>query len=173
MRPRSSIAELALWATGVATVDLASKQIALDTLSARGAAPVALIDHAVRFAIVLNDQSAFGVSLGPYTWHINLVLTFLGLVLSIVLCPSLTVVDGWAPVMLGLIAGAATGNMVSLVFSPDGVPDFIAVTGGHGHEWVFNLADVAALVGIVMLIRSARLIGRAVVRVRREGGPPG
>ena len=31
------------------------------------------------------------------------------------------------PLMLGLIAGAATGNLVSLISSPEGVPDFIAV----------------------------------------------
>jgi lipoprotein signal peptidase len=145
--------------------DLGSKQIAFAALAAHGA-PVPLVGHTLRLAAVLNDQSAFGVSLGPYTWEINVVLTFLGLVLSVVLCPALAVIDCWAPIMLGLIAGAATGNVVSLFASPGGVPDFIAVNTGHGHELVFNLADVAAIAGVVLLARTAALVTRAVVHSR-------
>jgi signal peptidase II len=119
------------------------------------------LDHAVRLTVILNDQSAFGVSLGPYTWHINLVLTTVALLLCLSLCRSLAVIDHWAPLMLGLITGAATGNLVSLIASPEGVPDFIAIRSGPAHEVVFNLADVAAAIGVALLIRTTWAVGRA------------
>jgi lipoprotein signal peptidase len=164
---QSPIAGLAVCATVVAIVDLGSKQIAASVLGSRGDVSVSLINHVLRLAVVLNDQSAFGVSLGPYTWQINLVFTTVALVLSVSLCRALATIDAWAPLMLGLIAGAATGNLVSLIFSPQGVPDFIAVQRGSGQELVFNLADVAALIGVLLLVRTLSTVGQAIVVARK------
>ncbi len=119
------------------------------------------LGRGVRLAVVLNNQSAFGVSLGRYTWHINLALTLVALVLTIMLCRALATLDSWSPVMLGLIAGAATGNLASLLTSPRGVLDFIAVTTGS-HELVFNLADVAACCGLLLLLRTAWTVVREI-----------
>jgi signal peptidase II len=163
---QAPVSGLAVCATAVAVLDLASKQIAATVLGSRGDVSVPLIGHVVRLAVVLNDQSAFGVSLGPYTWHINLVLTTVALVLSVSLCRSLTAIDGWAPLMLGLIAGAATGNLISLIFSPQGVPDFIALRTWSGQELVFNLADVAAVVGALMLVRTFATVAQAILASR-------
>jgi lipoprotein signal peptidase len=157
----------ALWATTVAVLDLTSKQLAATLLGPDGTVPLPILRNSVRLAVVLNDQSAFGVSLGTYTWHINLVLTIVALVLAAVLCPALAALDSWAPVMLGLIAGAAIGNLVGLIFSPRGVLDFIAVRSGPGHELVFNLADVAAVVGVLLVVRTVWAIGRALYRAER------
>jgi signal peptidase II len=157
----SPVAVMAATATTVAILDLATKQIAAFVLGTRGDVSVPLFHHAIRLTVILNDQSAFSVSLGAYTWHINLVLTTVALLLCLSLCRALAVIDRWAPVMLGLITGAATGNLVSLISSPQGVPDFIAVPTGHGHELVFNLADVAAVIGIGLLIRTTRAVARA------------
>lgn len=152
---------LAATATTVAVLDLASKQIAAFVLGTRGDVSVPVLHHALRLTVILNDRSAFGVSLGPYTWHINLVLTTVALLLCLSLCRQLAVIDPWSPLMLGLISGAATGNLVSLITSPQGVPDFIAVPTGQGHELVFNLADVAAVIGVLLLIRTTRAVARA------------
>jgi signal peptidase II len=165
LRHASPVTALALTATFVAVVDLAAKQLAAVTLGGESDVPLPFFHHAIRLAFVLNDQSAFGVSLGPYTWHINLALTAIALVLAFWLCRALSAIDPWAPIMLGLIAGAATGNLVSLIFSPQGVPDFIAVRTGHGQELVFNLADVAAVVGLAFLARTTWAL---VMRVRSE-----
>jgi len=165
LRRTSPVAVLAAGATTVAVVDLATKQVAATLLGSGTDLSVPLFHHAVRLAFILNDQSAFGVSLGPYTWHINLVLTAVALVLSVALCRALSAIDEWAPIMLGLIAGAATGNLVSLIFSPQGVPDFIAVRSGHGQELVFNLADVAAFIGFALLLRTIWAVAR---RARAE-----
>jgi len=150
-------------ALAVAAVDLASKELATTMLATRD---VPLLGQFVHLAVVLNTQSAFGVSLGAYTWHINIALTVIALILSSALCQVLVRIDVWAPIMLGLIAGAATGNLFSLVFSPSGVVDFVAVNRGDGRELVFNLADVAALVGLVLVVRTGVRIVRA---IRREG----
>jgi lipoprotein signal peptidase len=146
-------------ALAVATVDLVSKRLAAAFLAERD---VPVMGHAVRLAVVLNDQSAFSVSLGPYTWHINLILTILALGLSMALCQALTRIDVWAPIVLGLIAGAATGNLLSLLFSPHGVIDFIAVSRGDGRELVFNLADVAAVLGLLLIVRTGGRVVRAI-----------
>jgi signal peptidase II len=163
----------AFCATTVAVVDLTSKQLAATMLGPDGELPLPILRNSVRLAVVLNDQSAFGVSLGAYTWHINLMLTVVALVLSAALCRALVVLDAWAPVMLGLIAGAATGNLVSLIFSPHGVLDFIAVRSGRDNEVVFNLADVAAIVGVLLILRTLWALGRALVRARGQSRAAG
>ena len=162
----SPLAGLGLCATTVAVVDLTSKRLAASLLGQHDL-PLPMLGSGVRLSVVFNDQSAFGVSLGPYTWHINFVLTLLALVLTIVLCRALSAIDGWAPVMLGLIAGAAAGNLVSLIVSPNGVLDFIAIGDSVDRELVFNLADVAAILGVVLLVRTAWTVGREIARGNR------
>ncbi len=171
-RPASPVALLAATATAVAVIDLATKQIASFVLGTQGDVSIPLIHQAVRLRVILNDQSAFGVSLGPYTWHINLVLTTVALLLCLSLCRALAVIDHWSPVMLGLITGAATGNLVSLISSPEGVPDFIAVRSAQGHELVFNLADVAAVIGVALLIRTTWAVARALAHPRSNAPGP-
>ena len=163
----SPTAVFAIRATTVAVTDLVTKQIAATRLGLHGTMQLPALGRGIRLAVVLNNQSAFGVSLGHYTWHINLVLTLLALGLTVMLCRTLTALDSWAPVMLGLIAGAATGNLASLITSPRGVLDFIAVTTSPSHEIVFNLADVAACCGLLLLLRTAW----AVVREISVNGP--
>jgi lipoprotein signal peptidase len=157
--PATAFAACAL---AVATVDIVSKRLAAAFLVER---ELPILGHAVRLAVVLNDQSAFGVSLGPYTWHINCALTLIALALSMALCQALSRIDVWAPIVLGLIAGAATGNLLSLLFSPRGVIDFVAVSRGDGRELVFNLADVAAVLGLLLIVRT----GLRVVHAIRAG----
>jgi lipoprotein signal peptidase len=156
------MAAFAICATTVAVADLATKQIAAAWLGLHGTMRLPALGRGVRLAVVLNNQSAFGVSLGRYTWHINLALTLVALVLTMMLCRALATLDSWSPVMLGLIAGAATGNLASLITSPHGVLDFIAVTTGPSHELVFNLADVAACCGLVLLLRTAWTVVREI-----------
>lgn len=158
--PSASFAACAL---AVAAIDVGSKAMATSFLGQRD---IPVFGEVVRLAVVLNDQSAFGVSLGPYTWHINFALTALALALSAALCPALTRIDVWAPIMLGLIAGAAAGNLFSMLFSPHGVVDFVAVSRGDGRELVFNLADVAAALGVLLIVRT----GARVVGAIRKGG---
>lgn len=108
----------------------------------------------IRLVLVHNSAGAFGLSLGAYTWHANVALTFAAVVLAMAVVLPLAEYDGTAPHAMGLVAGAALGNLVSLLISPQGVPDFVAIDRGGGHELVLNLADVAAYLGLGILIRT-------------------
>ena len=160
---RSPLVPLARIATLVAIGDLMTKQVALlwvGTLEPR-------VSSAVRFGVVHNDKGAFGLSVGDYTFEVSLALTLAALVLIIPVARDLAKIDDRAPAALGLVAGGAIGNLVSLLLSPAGVVDFIAVQRADGAGIVLNVADVAAYAGVAMLMRTtARVI--AAIRRNRE-----
>lgn len=121
-----------------------------------------------RFAVVHNDASAFGLSAGAYTWQLNFALTLAVMVLMIPVARELSQIDRAAPRALGLIMGGALGNLASLALAPPGVVDFISVGLGRESALVFNLADVAAYIGLAMMTRTAFLI---VAEMRRRAQP--
>ena len=147
--------------------DLLTKQVAVALL---GDAPTSLgalgglVGERVRLVVVGNTESAFGVSLGPHTWTVNVALTIAAILLILPVCRELARLDERAPQTLGLIAGAAGGNLVSLVTSSRGVTDFIAIEHGAGRELVLNFADVAAYMGLVLMVP----LGLAILRRLRE-----
>ncbi len=143
----------------VALGDTFTKQIAMTLVPSSGMTLGVLPDR-IRLLPVLNDQAAFGIGLGTYTWEINVVVTLATIILIMRVCRDLAAIDPWAPRILGLIAGAALGNLISLTLSPGGVPDFIAVALAGGGELVMNFADIAAYLGIV-------LMGKLVVSILR------
>ncbi|MEJ7812085.1 MAG: signal peptidase II [Gemmatimonadaceae bacterium] len=157
-RPRLLFVTLAL---SVAAVDLASKELAVALLSHRTIA----VGHGVLLHVVRNDRSAFSISLGASTWLLNVVATLVALVLAAMICRPLAAVYRGAPVMLGLIAGAALGNLTSMLTSAAGVVDFIAVSYGPAALLVLNLADVAAYVGLAF---SARAVAAILGSIRAE-----
>lgn len=156
---------LATVALVVAMADLASKKLVVE-LAAAGVAPAALLGESVHLVLVHNDLGAFSMALGAYTWNINIGVTTAALVLAVALCPLLAGFGATAPLGLGLIAGAALGNLVSLLSSPAGVVDFMAVAHGDGRQLVFNLADVASYAGLLLCVRLAWSI---VAAMRRAG----
>ena len=152
----------------VALGDTLTKQIAMTMVPASGTT-LGLFPDQLRLLPVLNDKAAFGVSLGAYTWEINVVLTIATILLIMRVCRDLAALDPWAPRILGLIAGAALGNLISLTLSPGGVPDFIAVEMGRFGEIVMNFADIAAYLGIVLMGRLVWSIVRAMREERKWG----
>ena len=153
----------------VALGDTLTKQLALTLLPADGAS-IGFFADGLRLVPVLNDQAAFGVGLGAYTWHINLAVTLATIGLIMAVCRELAAIDPWAPRILGLIAGAAGGNAISLLVSPGGVPDFIAFATRDGGEIVMNFADVAAYLGVALTARLIYSIVRAMNERRKDEG---
>jgi lipoprotein signal peptidase len=121
-----------------------------------------LLGRLVLIDVVQNPLGAFSTSLGAYTWEINVVATITAILLVVMVAPRLAQLDAMAPSALGMIAGAALGNLASLLTSPGGVPDFLAIVHGHG-ALVLNVADVAAYLGIFCCARLAWTLVRAVV----------
>ena len=153
----------------VAFGDILTKQIAM-TLVPTSGMTLGVLPERIRLLPVHNDQAAFGVGLGTYTWEINVVVTLATIVLIMRVCRDLAALDPWAPRILGLIAGAALGNLISLTISPAGVPDFMAVTLAGGREIVMNFADIAAYLGIALMGKLVLSILRA-MRAAREWDP--
>lgn len=122
-----------------------------------------LLGQLVRIDVVRNPLGAFSTSLGTWTWQINVGMTAFAVLLAVVASPRLARLDAIAPSGLGLIAGAALGNLTSLMTSADGVPDFLAIAHGHGGALVLNVADVAAYIGLACCGRLAWSILRALV----------
>jgi lipoprotein signal peptidase len=161
---RSPLVPLARIAALVAIGDLMTKEVALlwvGTLEPR-------VSAAIRFGVVHNDKGAFGLSVGNYTFELSLALTLAALVLIVPVARDLSRIDDRAPTALGLVAGGAIGNLVSLLLSPAGVVDFIAVQRADGAGIVLNVADVAAYAGVVMLMRTAAMV---IAAIRRNRAP--
>jgi lipoprotein signal peptidase len=159
---RSPFVPLARIAALVALGDLMTKQVALlwvGTLEPR-------VSSVVRFGVVHNDKGAFGLTAGDYTFELSLALTLAALVLIVPVARDLARIDERAPTALGLIAGGAIGNLVSLLISPAGVVDFIAIQRANGAGIVLNVADVAAYAGVVMLMRTTAMVVAAIRRAR-------
>lgn len=122
-----------------------------------GSEPVVFSDR-LRFAVVHNDGTAFGLSAGAFTWQLNLALTLAAIALMLPVARDLAKIDDRAPRALGLILGGAIGNFASLMLSPPGVVDFISVAVGAHSELVLNFADLAAYAGLAMMLRTGFLI---------------
>ncbi|HJU75816.1 MAG TPA: signal peptidase II, partial [Gemmatimonadaceae bacterium] len=131
--------------------DLLTKQVAVWTLVGGD------IDFAswLRFTLVHNDAAPLGMSFGAYTFHVNWIVKTSAILLMLAATRDLARIDPDVPVALGLIIGAALGNLVSLLIHAGGVVDFIAVGIGHDQEIVLNAADVAAYAGLALLARTA------------------
>jgi lipoprotein signal peptidase len=161
---RSPFIPLLRIATLVALGDLMTKQLALlwvGALEPRAAA-------SVRFGVVHNDKGAFGLTAGDYTFELSLALTLAAIALIVPVARDLARIDARAPVALGLIAGGAIGNLVSLMLSPAGVVDFIALQRADGAGIVLNVADIGAYAGVAMLMRTTAMVVAAIRRSRRE-----
>ncbi len=152
----------------VALGDTLTKQIAMNLVPASGATLGFLPDR-IRLLPVMNDQAAFGIGLGTYTWEINVIVTVATIALIMGVCRDLAAVDPWAPRILGLLSGAALGNLISLTLSPGGVPDFIAITLMGGREIIMNLADMAAYLGIALIGRLVWSILKAMKEAKKYG----
>ena len=169
--PRCAVVPLPAGATfvGVALLvmfgDLVSKAVAVGLWTGER---YPLLGTRVLIQVVHNPLGAFSTSFGAHTFEINVVATISAALLAMAACPRLARVDGLAPSGLGLVAGAALGNLASMVTSPGGVPDFLAVVHGQGSTLVLNVADVAAYIGLACCARIAWSVTRAVLSAARN-----
>lgn len=148
----------------VATIDLLAKGLA-GLLLARSRIPLV---GPLDLALTYNTGSVLGISLGAYTWEVNVVATFATLCLTIIAVRGLYAIDPRAPMALGLVGGAALGNLTSLLVPPAGVTDFLSVRLGASSSVVMNLADLAVYAGVAMLVRSTLLL-RGAIATQRPG----
>jgi lipoprotein signal peptidase len=145
-------------ATLVSLVDLLTKYWASVSIPASGIP----IGGPIDLALTYNLGSAFETSFTTLPWQVSALATLAALGLAGAAVSALSRIDERAPIALGLIAGAAIGNLASTLAPPAGVADFIAVQMSASTRIVMNFADVAAYSGVAMMIRSVVLLSRAI-----------
>jgi signal peptidase II len=107
---------------------------------------VQAVGHLVGITNVRNSGAAFGIApAGAWLFLIASVLVSIGLVIYVARNPG----TPWNDAVLGLILGGTLGNGYDRIVYGT-VTDFINV-----HFWpVFNVADSAISIGVVLLIAS-------------------
>jgi len=117
--------------------------------------------------VTFNEGSAGGVMVGPYTWHLNVLLTAVALVLITAIVRQLATVDSRAAIALGLVAGGAIGNMCSMIWGPPGVADFFAIQITADSTMIMNVADLELWSGSLLLLPVIVRLARAIRAERR------
>jgi len=138
-------------------LDLVSKVLVVAKLEDTDHPPVRVLADVLYLVHTRNTGAAFSLG-SSYTY----VLTAIAVVVIVVIVRSARRLasTGWA-IALGLILGGACGNVVDRLFRADGgVVDFLALADPFDPPWpVFNLADSALCVGVVILV-GMELTGR-------------
>lgn len=141
----------------VAVIDQLSKAWVLATL--KPGVPQPVIGDWFRFLLVFNPGAAFSIGQGM-TWLFTLIQA--GFVVGVSVYAR-RITHSWQAVGLGMIAGGALGNLFDRLFREPGVffghvVDFVSV----GSFAVFNLADSAITVGVVVYLIGVMLEERKV-----------
>ncbi len=153
-------------ATSALLADLATKEVAEHLLGEHG---VVQLSGRLVLTLVWNMGSAGGVSIGPFTSQINIVVTLLALVLVITVVKPLAMVHPLATVSLGLVSGGATGNLLSMLAGPPGVADFIGIAVRPETTVVANVADFSLWTGASMLVPVGATLFRMVRNAQATG----
>jgi lipoprotein signal peptidase len=154
----ASLERLAAIASVVFIADFASKRWALthlETLSSSG--------PGLHLAVVNNTRLAWGLETGGFELEVTALATIAIVLVIARIARQLTAVDSSAPTMLALLLGAGAANLADALIPPHGVVDFIAVTTVSGVSTAFNVADVAAAIGLGLCARTAWRIGQTII----------
>lgn len=133
-------------------IDLAVKQ--WTTASIAHGEPVKLFGGLIYVIYTRNSGAAFSM-LPNQTWIFPIIAT--GVIAWLVWMIKGTVSTAWA-VALGLVLGGAAGNLVDRIFRAPGplrghVVDMFSFLDDHaGHFPVFNIADSALTVGVILAV---------------------
>jgi signal peptidase II len=142
---KRSLVLLVLIAGGVLALDFVTKRWATEALAHRP--PVELIGEYLRFTYTRNSGVAFGLGAGfkfPYA-----IFSIAAAVIILYLFLSRRVAGLGREIALALILGGALGNLVDRVSTGE-VVDFIEIGWDRWHWPVFNVADSAVSVGVVL-----------------------
>jgi signal peptidase II len=113
-----------------------------------------IVGEYLRLTYIYNPGAAFGISLGPYSRQIFLVLSIIALGALIGMYSYTPISDRVRLISISLICGGAMGNLIDRIRSESGVVDFIDVGVGDVRWPVFNIADMAVTTGAVILALS-------------------
>ena len=134
---------------GVVALDFFTKMLITRTFNLYQ--QVNVIGDYVRLTYIHNPGAAFGISLGPYSRVIFLVLSLVALAALAGMYWATPPKDRGRLMSIALICGGAIGNLLDRIRLSAGVVDFMDVGFGTLRWPVFNVADVAVTTGAVFL----------------------
>lgn len=133
--------------------DQATKRLAIDRLE--GAAPISLAGDAVRFELAANPGGflSLGAQLPEAVRRVVFVVAVpVALLVVCGLALRSRSLSALAAVGLGLVAGGGIGNWLDRVVTAGHVTDFVSVGVGGLRTGIFNVADVAVMAGVALLL---------------------
>ncbi len=135
-----------LTALGVLLLDQASKAWVMATLPY--GRPVPVLDDWIRFLYIRNPNAVFGISLGNGPVYLTLTLAAILVLVMLVLVEQ----NRFLLFLYGLFLGGALGNLLDRLRWGE-VVDFVDMGIGP-YRWpgVYNLADAAISIGIVLYL---------------------
>ncbi|MFI5235108.1 MAG: signal peptidase II [Gemmatimonadales bacterium] len=136
-------------AAGVILADLATKLAAQAFLASF--AGLRLLGDWVQLRLVYNPGAAFGVSVGPASRWVFLLIALGALVVLERLSRRAGTGDRLRQLACGLVAGGAAGNLIDRLRSAQGVVDFLDVGVGTARWPTFNVADMGVTIGAFAL----------------------
>ena len=145
------------FAAAVIVLDQITKAWMLYGLHIREVGQIRVLEPIFNLTFVLNRGVSFGLLTGGETgrW----LLTVFSIVVAALLAFWATRADRRLLITaLGLIMGGALGNVIDRIRF-GGVVDFLDFSGLH-FPWVFNVADSAISIGVVLLILDSFLSER-------------
>ena len=136
---------LALVSGAVVTLDLWTKHWATRTLAYQE--PVEILGPFVRFTYTRNSGVAFGLGAGvPFPYY---VFSLAAVAVILFLFFKQRVTGAARQLALALIMGGALGNLIDRLRFGE-VVDFIEIGYGRWHWPVFNVADSAVTIGVIL-----------------------
>lgn len=132
--------------------DQAAKQVAVGQLAA--SPPISLAGDVVRFELAANPGGFLGLGRGLPDGVRGLVFTALVPAVLALLCALAlrSRVSLRFAVALGLVAGGGLGNWLDRLRHDGAVTDFVSLGVGGLRTGIFNLADLAVIAGVVLLV---------------------
>ena len=142
---------------GVLLCSVGCDQVAktLARASLQASPPVSLLDDLVRFELALNRGAFLSLGEGlPSLVRYMLFVVLVGGALSLTLVFTLRL-RGASPVQLvalSLLTGGGLGNLIDRLIHDGAVVDFVSIGIGPLRTGIFNVADAAITLGVLLLL---------------------
>lgn len=137
--------------------DHATKRVAESLLA--GAGTISYLGDVVRFELVSNPGAMLGLGGQLPEPARELILIWLVPAVLLVLCAQFVRAPDTTPrelFALALVAGGGIGNWLDRLLNQGTVTDFVSLGVGPLRTGIFNLADVAVMAGVALLLLSFR-----------------
>jgi signal peptidase II len=133
--------------------DRVTKNVARELLAS--SPPISVLNDFIRFEYVENQGALLGLGANlPREDRFVLLTIFASVSLVLTLAFIAKVHSlGLRPLIgLSLVAGGGVGNLIDRIINNGAVTDFVRLGIGSFRTGIFNVADVAIVVGVVMLL---------------------